>query len=391
MPTATMAPPANRAARRANGPQQAAVAPRPFVAGSRLIDEPIYDQTKVLTTSTQDLPSLQLDPNGFLRGLFLLVEGTTGNTNAVTAFNADGPFNVLDLVNFQDTNSQPMFGPFNGWDNMACDKWGGYAFQDDPRMSPIYTVTVGAGATGGSFTFALYIPAEIVRRHALGSLPNKSSSSTFSLNLRLSNIATLYSTAPNGTGTSVRVRILEMGWQDPNMTDIRNNPVAQDPPGVNTTQYWVKQSPVINSGALNFRLDAVDGFLRNLLIIARDENNSRQQGDSEFPDPFILQYETAQVVNRLKTLWQHFMARDYGYTAAVETAGGRDYGVYPLHYCQDFYAKPGYETGYSYLPVSSASNLVMRGTVGGTGANAYGILINRVVPAGGNPLVLTGR
>ena len=50
----------------------------------------------------------------------------------------------------------------------------------------------------------------------------------------------------------------------------------------------------------------------------------------------------------------------------------------------------GNETRYGYLPVSSATNLTIRGTIGGSGTNSYTVLVNKVVPAGGNPLVLTG-
>lgn len=364
---------------------------RPFVAGTRRIDEPAYDETRSLAASSIDLPQFDVDPNGYLTGLFVIVECTGTNAGAATAFAADGPFNVLDLVNFQDTNSQPVVGPMNGYDLYVLNKYGGYAFVDDAKQSPAYSVTTGAGATGGSFSFILYVPVEIVRRDALGALPNKSSSSTFSLDLRLAPLASVYTVAPNGApAASVRVRIVEVGWQDPNATDIRNNPVAQDPPGVQTTQYWARQTYTLASGSVDQRLQSIDAMVRELIWIARDENNSRQQGDTEFPDPFTFQYETSLIVQRPRTLWRHMLARDFGYVATVETAGGRDYGVYPLWFNQDFGLKPGAETRYQYLPVSNPTSLVARGTIGGTGANVYTLLVNKVVPAGGNPLVLTG-
>lgn len=369
--------------------QAAPVAMRPFVAGTRRIDEPIYDSTASIAAGSVDLPSLEVDPNGFLSGLWILVEATTAGNAAATAFQADGPFNALDLINFQDTNSQPLVGPMNGYDMMLVDKYGGYAFQGDPKASPIYSATTGAGATGGSFTFILWVPAELVRRDALGALPNKSASSTFSLNLRLAPSATIYSTAPTNAA-SVRVRVLLEGWQDPNVADIRGNPVTPNPPGVQTTQYWHKQNYTLSSGAMNQRLQGIDSLVRNLIIVARDENNARAQGDTEFPDPFTLLYETSQIVNRGRTFWRHFIASHYGYTAAAEAANGRDNGVYPLTFCQDFGLKPGAETRLGYLPVSSATNLVMSGTIGGAGANNYALLVNKVVPAGGDPLQLTG-
>lgn len=382
----------NNGAARSGSTTQGEAAPavmRPFVAGTRRIDEPIYDSTATLAAGSVDLPSLEVDPNGFLAGLWILVEGTTAANAAAVVFAADSPFNALDLVNFQDTNSQPLVGPMNGYDLYLVNKYGGYSFQGDPQSSPIYLETAGAGATGGSFAFILWVPAELVRRDALGALPNKSASSTFSLNLRLAPSATVYTTPPT-TLPPVRVRVLLEGWQDPNVADIRGNAVTPNPPGVQTTQYWHKQNYTLASGSLNQRLLGIDSLVRNLIFVARDENNARAQGDSEFPDPFTLLYETSQIVNRPRTFWRHFIAAHYGYTAAVETANGRDNGVYPLPFNMDFGLKPGAETRLGYLPVSSATNLVMSGTIGGTGANNYAILVNKVVPAGGDPLQLTG-
>jgi hypothetical protein len=384
--------PGSNGARPSGSAQQGQAAPavmRPFVAGTRRIDEPIYDSSLVFSASAADFPSLEVDPNGFLAGLWILVTCVTAGNAAAVAFQPDGPFNALDLVNFQDTNSQPLVGPMTGYDLMLVDKYGGYHFQGDPKASPVYSVTTGAGGTGGSFTFVLWVPAELVRRDALGSLPNKSASSTFSLNLRLAPSATVYSTAPTNFGT-VRVRVLLEGWQDPNVADIRGNAVTPNPPGVQTTQYWHKQNYTLASGSLNQRLLGIDSLVRNLIFVARDENNARAQGDVEFPDPFTLLYETSQIVNRGRTFWQHFIATHYGYTAAAEAANGRDNGVYPLPYCLDFGLKVGAETRLGYLPVSSATNLVISGTIGGAGANNYGVLVNKVVPAGGDPLQLTG-
>jgi hypothetical protein len=373
-----------------NGQRQAPQVQRPFVAGTRRTDEPIYDQTATLGAGAIDLPSLEVDPNGFFAGIWLVVEAVTAGNAATVVFAADAPFSALDLVNFQDTNSQPLVGPMNGYDLYLVDKYGGYHFQGDPKASPVFVQTAGVGAgLGGSFTFVLWIPGELVRRDALGSLPNKSASSTFSLNLRLAPSTAVYTTPPTAL-PPVRVRATLEGWQDPNVADIRGNAVNPNPPGVQTTQYWHKQNYTLASGSLNQRLLGIDSLVRNLIFVARDENNARLQGDSEFPDPLTLLYETSQIVNRPRTLWRHKIAADYGYTAAVEAANGRDNGVYPLPFNLDFGLKPGAETRLGYLPVSSATNLVVSGTIGGAGANNYGLLVNKVVPAGGDPLQLTG-
>jgi hypothetical protein len=374
----------------ANG-KQVQIAVRPFPAGTREVDKATYDPgARALTANTQDLPSYECDPNGFLRGAYILVECTASGNSAAVAFQPDAPQNVIDTITFNDVNNKPIVGPMGGHDLYEAIKFGGYTGCDDSKSSVIYSVTTGTGATGGSFTFALRLPVEIVKRDALGSLPNKSASATFTINIRLAALATVYSTQPTAAPT-VRVRIQQFGWMDPNGTDMRGNPVAQNPPGVQTTQYWSKQTYNINSGAFNIRLLGLDSLIRNFIFILLDSTPSRQTGDSDFPDPFAMIYETAQPIQRLKTIWRHMIAEQFRYKNAVETADGRDYGVYPVSYCQDMTETAGQETRLNYLPCSSGTTVSINGTIGGSGAHTLIVLVNKIVPANGDPLVLTGR
>lgn len=372
-------------------PQKGApVIMRPFVAGTRRGDKSTYDQTKTLIAGTQDLPTYECDPNGFLGGLYILVEGTSAGNSAAVAFKQDGPFIVIDTITFNDTNNKNILGPLTGHDLYLIGKYGGYHFSDDAKSSPIYSAVTGSGGTGGSFAFILHVPIEVVKRDALGSLPNKSSSATFDVNIRLSPLANIYSTAPT-VAPSVRVRIQQYGWMDPNATDLRGNAVSQNPPAVQTTQYWQKQSYTLSAGALSQRLIGIDGLVRNLIFVLRDSNADRVQGEADFPDPLAMQYETATPLNRLKTVWKEMIARQYGYNATIETAGGRDNGVYVETYAQDFAAKPGYETRLGYLPFSSATTATLSGSIGGSGLHTLVVLVNKIIPAGGDPMALTGR
>lgn len=392
MTAPAQAPPANRPGGNGNGggQQRQQVQPRPFVAGTRRVDKATYDNTRTLTVSTQDLPVYECDPNGYLRGMYLLVECTTAANAATVTFAANGPFNVIDTITFNDTNNKPIIGPLNGYDLYLCVKYGGYAFIDDAKLSPIYSVTAGAGATGGSFAFVLPLPVEISRRDGLGSLTNKSASSTFDVTIRLAANATVYGTPPTSAG-SVRVRIQQWGWMDPNATDMRGRPVAQNPPANGTTQFWAKQSYVLNSGAVNFRLQGLDSLIRNMVFMLVDNANSRTQGDADWPDPFNLQYETTQPIARLRSIWRHMIAEMFGYTGTADAANGRDLGVYPEVFDYDFAAKPGGESRLGYLPASSATNLSINGSIGGSGSHTLYVLVNKIVPANGDPMALTGR
>lgn len=384
MPTPVAAP-ANRADRRA-AEGQPVVEARPFVKGSRPIDEAKYDDSLTFTTSTQRFDSYGIAPQGFLGGVWMLAECTTAANAAAVAFADDAPWNAFDTVYLQDVGQQPLIGPLGGYDVYVIDKYGGYHFLSDPKASNIYSVTAGAGATGGSFTIMVYLPVEIVHRDALGVLPNTSGSAQFRLDVTLAATATVYDTAPTNAGT-VRLRYELEGWQDPNETDISGQPVAQNPPAAQTTQYWQKSTEDIASGAFDRKLTNFNGLLRNLVLIWRTAATGlRSSGDSEFPDPFTFQYDKNLIVDaRIRAYWRHRIAEMYGMDNGTETAGGgsaattarsRDLGVYPLSWARDFGLQVGGELRLGYLEVSDATNLTIKGSSGA--ADTVHVLFNYV-------------
>jgi hypothetical protein len=380
------APSAPRAAGNGNG--KAPVLLRPFRIGAQPIDDKPYDVTVTTTASTQSLtPQYEIPSTGFLNEVELLVQGVTAaNDNDVT-FAADGPFNVIDNITFTDTNNAEIITPITGWDLYIINKFGGYYFSDDPKESPVYSATTGTGATGGSFAFMLRIPVELVPRDALGSLPNKSASTPFKVKITVSATATIYGTAPDAA-PSVRFRMVPLSYWEPTATDGSGNPVAPNPPGVNTTQYWNKTDYTVNAGSTSPQLTSSTGFpIRNLIFILRDGSLSRTQGETDFPDPFKLQLQSNIITDVIKLAWQDRIARWYGYTGAVgNTAGNKDSGVYVLPYCRDFYPKPGWENRRGYLRTTDGMRLNVLGTIGGSGAHTLTVLTNYVGVASGTTL-----
>jgi hypothetical protein len=373
MPTATA--PAK------NGDKQA-VMPRSFICGSRKNDKGDYDSGNVVfTTAEQRLQAYQIAPSGYLRGMYLLVTNVTAANAAAVAFQENGPYNALSVIRFLDTNSRPFIGTLTGYDVMILNKYGGYTFQGDPEASATYVATTGAGATGGSFTFVLYLPLEIMARNALGSQLNKSGAAQFALELFMAATGTVFSVAPTNAGT-FRVRSTLMSWLDPEDTDARGNPVLQDPPYLNTTQRWEKQAGIpISAGERTLRLSGIDGLVRMMIFINYRSASTRLLGEADWPDPFSLKYEESFLIqSRLKTLFQFFVTQHYGYgPAANEAATGRDNGVYPIwEFMQDFERKPGNELTRTYLPMSSASNLEISGAW--ASASTLDVLVNKVVP-----------
>jgi hypothetical protein len=375
-------------------PQQAQ-APVPslsFLCGTQSVDEGgDYDSGAVaLTASTQDLtPPWVIQPTGWLRGIYLDCQLTTAGNSAAVTFSQNGPFNSIDTLQFLDTNNKPVIGPFDAYTMMVAVKLGGYAFSEDPRASVLFSAVTGTGATGGSARFVLYIPIEIVKRDALGLRPSVSNTAAYTVKIRVAASATVYGVAPTAAPT-IRVR----GYQDffwqvsaSASANYKGAEVSRKPPAGGTTQYWVLGNYPVQAGAVpNLQLTtaALGGAVRNIVLILVDSNNSRLQGEADWPDPVTIQLDTAQLVaSRTKSMWQYRIGRAYGYNASTfDTANAKENGVYHLWYNEDFGLKPGAETRRSYLITKPGEKVAFQGTVGGTGTHTLFALVNYVSPPG---------
>lgn len=390
MVAATMDRPAGTAPAGTGG-KQAPVQLRPFRLGVQSTDEHTYDVTATPGASVSDLTTYSLNSSGYLTDVYVWVVGTTSGNSASVTFASRGPFSALASIEFDDVNNKPVVGPFDGWELSQIDKLGGYAFSDDPKSSPTYSATTGAGGTGGSFEFILRIPIQLVPRDALGALPNKSNTSTYKIKARLNATANIYGTPPTAA-PSVRVRMQPVSWWEPDRADLKGRPYDQQPPAVSTTQYWVRNDYNVNPGALTPSLDAVGFPIRNLLFLLEDGAGSRTVGETDFPDPFVLQVEANILMDRYKRVWQHRIAQAYGYTGATfDAAEAHDSGMYVEPYCNDFSHKPGWETRYGYLETASGTRVQVKGTLGGSGTHTLRVYTNYVAPAGGDDFALTGR
>lgn len=379
----TMAPPNGKQDKR-----QAAPPPRPFRIGVKSHEEINFDTTVTQTAGTQDLPVLEIPPAGFLRGIYVLVEASSTNSAATSAYaDANAPFSLIDTITLEDTNSKPIVGPFNGFDLYLVNKYGGYAFNNDPKSSPSYTSTVGSG--DNTINFVLRIPVELVARDALGALPNKSGTNKFKVRIRVAPSASVFSTPPT-EALSIRFRMVQEDWWEPDTTDLKGRPLAQNPPAVQTTQYWTKGVYSIGSGDQRIQIQQGLGYLiRNLIFVNYPAASLTRDAtsDGNFPDPATLQFEANILFDRLRLLWQDQIGKKFGYSATVGTAGGRDYSVYPLPFNDDFGNQVGSETRRGYLATADASRMEFRGNFGAS-AN-FAVLANYVAPSGGDDARIT--
>lgn len=326
-------------------------------------------------------------------------------TVAFAANQLDAPFNVIDTIQLEDTNSKPILGPFGGYDLYLINKYGGYAFGTDPKANPLYLANSGT-TSPHNVKFQLRLPVELVSRDALGALPNKSGTNKFRVRIRVAASATVYATPPTQAPT-VRVRMSPENYWEPDMMDLKGRPLAQNPPAVQTTQYWTKGVYAVNTGDQRIQVQQGLGYLiRNYIFVNRTTADLRSSTqDAAWPDPATLQFEANIMFDRIADNWRFQVYKDYGYakTATIsdvvqtETSGtlntagppggGRDFCVWPLPFNKDFGHQPGQETRRGYLATADASRLELRGNF--TVASNLSVLANYVAPARGDDATIT--
>lgn len=385
----TMAP---EAPAKGKGKEQQVVAARPFVTGTRTLESEVYTQTVTQTTGTQSLTPYEFQVDGYLSGALIRVTATTAGNAAATAFEADGPFNVLQSVIVEDIGGKQILGPLDGWKLYVLNRFGGFVFNPDAKANTVYTVTTGAGATGGSYRFVLRVPIQVRRRDAMGSLPNRNASATFKLKLTLNNIDAVYSTNPTNA-PSINVQVQQHGWATSDNRDYKGNSVSPTPNGVGSLLYTDVETIQLSAGAFNQRMATFGGLLRLLTFELRDSNGSRSQGETDWPSLFEIEVDKVKMYSRSVVTWDHLMSEDYGLNATAESTTATNTklnGVKVLHWLDDFGLQPGAENGFRYQPVTPSTAVQLIGTIGGAGAHTLAITKNYMSPVGDDPRQLTG-
>jgi hypothetical protein len=320
-PPAVAGQPEARQVAAARGADRAAMPVVPFTRAAREQVQPIFDNSHALGVGSLGTGPHDIAPHGFMRHVVLLVEATGGAGSAAVA-KADAPWDVLDEISLSDVNGNPIFGPVNGYELYLINKYGAYAYMTDPKLSPIYQ----AVQTNGNFAFLLRIPVEIAARDGLGALANQNASQTFKVRYSVSPRSRVYSTDPETTVPTLRVRAWLESWTQPGPTDLRGVPQAQQPPNHGTVQYWTRQNPANAAGQQAIRLSRVGNMLRNIIFIQRDSTGARV--DNQFPDPITFMYDNALAESIGRQFHRHRMAERYGLSGAVGAANGLDVGVY---------------------------------------------------------------
>lgn len=368
-----------------NSQSQPPMAATPFVRASAHHKELINDTTvTALTGSDQNQTNVLIPAYGYLRGIFILVQGTGGASTPAVVFSEDGPWNVLKNLLLQEPNGAPIAQFNSGYDLYLANKYGGYFGMNDPKSWGNFSTNT----TNGNFQFLLYIPIEINLRDSVGSLPNQNAAAMFQLRWTIAANTTLYTTPPGTTQPAVRVRMWAAEWDQPSLTT-DGKPNETVPPAMNTTQFWTVQTYVVNSGLQTIRLNRVGNYLRELILeYRRTSSSKRSDGNSDWPDTTTL-FIDARPQDFVQTdVWRTQMAQRgltyySGAAGAQAIEGGvfsQDNGVFVYDFCHEFDGRYGRENRDLWLPTYSSTRLELQGTFANAGTLT--VLTNDVTTAG---------
>jgi hypothetical protein len=368
------------------------IAARPFVTGTRTLESETYSVSVTQTTGTRPLTPYEFQVDGYVAGALITVKADTTGNAATVAFKADGAFPVISSIIFEDIGGKQVLGPISGWNLYVLNRFGGFVYNADTKANTTYSITAGAGATGGSYKFTLRLPIQVRRRDGMGALPNRNASATFKIKIVISPMADVYSVVPTNAPT-IQVDIEQHGWATSDNRDYKGNPVAPTPNGVGSLMYTDLETIQLGAGKFNQRLGTFGGNLRLLAFELRDSTGSRAQGESDWPALFEVEIDKVKCYSRSTGVWDFLMSEDYGLDNTAESTTAKNTklnGVKILHWLDDFGLQPGAENSFRYQPITPATAVQLSGVIGGSGAHTLSVLKNYMSPVGDDPRQLTG-
>jgi hypothetical protein len=311
---------------------------------------------------------------GYLRGIWVQVTATGGvNTNNNTTYVADAPFTIIQTGQLADSVNAPFVGPHGGYDLYLISKYGSYG-NGDPKQDPDFI----AGTNQGNFAFRLYLPAEVLRRIGLGSLPNQNSAATNKVSLFIADPSAVYASGTPTTLPTITVTFTLDAWNSVPLHDVAGNMLTQTPPGGKLRQYWTESTfNAIPAGQFELQLVRKGYYFRQLIFVCRTSSGVRS--DAVFPNPVQWTVDGNTRTFIYPALLRKMMQDDYGYYGTLDTAGALDTGVYVLNFTNDFdrNARRGGDLRTKWMASLKASNYWFQGSWGGGSAI---VITNDVAP-----------
>lgn len=348
----------------------------PFAVASQYSTRPSFDlpvQTLQAAAPTQVSP-VQIPAVGYLQGLLLevTIDGTGGTT---PAFTADGPWNVIQSINFRNASGVNLIAPLTGYDLYLVNKYGG---QLAPGFGPYAQPDFGFNYadTAPDAHFFLWLPLGIDVSDAYGVIPALASNANYQMELSLSSVATLMSGAPT---VNVSISATAHYFDLPAATNQAG--VAQaTSPAAQAVSVWQKETPTVSPGSQLVQSFNVGNVIRNHILVLRNSSGARIDTNG-WPSLLELYLDNQPRFSLSKTEHEFLMSRWYGLGGTTKDAlGAIDTGVYvvPFHTLLGSAAGDPANTRAQLLPTLNATLLQYRFQDFGSAASRLEILTEAV-------------
>lgn len=382
-------------------PQVAAI---PFVRAARKKSAAAATLTGTVPAAATQLQVISVPAAGYLRGIELLVDVATSGNSATTAFKSaasagDAPWSFINSINLVSADGSNLVSNVSGYQLFLVNKYGAFrtsAQQSDPRSDQYFGLTTGAGATGGSFSFRLFIPVEIDPSQAFCAIPNLAANKSYQINIQLGASTAVYSTAPTTAG-SYTITVINHYWSQPAAMNAVGVPQQIAPVGVGSVNLTQLQTIPVTQGDRIVQLQNVGNVIHKLIFTLRNSSGIRVGADWGATNQLILNNDTLFYWNTpnsttSKSSWSSYLTDTYGYGDALnatapgtqstlDAANGLDTGVYAINFgdISGGVARPDTNRD-QFLPTLDSTLLQLRSTSFGSGASTLEVLSMAVKP-----------
>ena len=389
-------------------PQSTGQAPQmpaiPFVRASRKKTAAAAVLSGTVPAAATQLQVTSVPAAGYLSGLELLVDVATSGNSATTAFKTaasagDAPWSFINSINLVSSDGSNLVTNLSGYQLFLVNKYGAFrtiSQQTDPRSDQYFSLVTGSGATGGSFSFRLFIPVEIDPSQAFCALPNLAANKSYQINIQLGASTGIYSTAPTTAG-SYTITIINHYWSQPAAMNASGVPQAIAPNGVGSINLTQLQTIPVTQGDRLVQLQNVGNVIHKLIFTLRNSSGIRVGSDWGATNQLILNNDTLFYWNQpnsttAKNSWASYITDTYGYGDAVnaaapgtastlDSANGLDTGVYAVNFGDNTggFARPDTNRD-QFLPTLDSTLLQLRSTSFGSNASTLEVITMAVKP-----------
>lgn len=265
----------------------------------------------------------------------ILLKFTLNLTGTAITASPDAPFNIIDRISVKNSAGNPLIQPVSGYNLYLMNKYSGLplGYNDvgvgasaDPKNW--FGVSTGIGGTNPTVTFYLALPFELDRSTGLGSIAATASNREFVVDVSFAAYSTAYTAGV--TAATLQVDATSVYWSVPAQYSPQGAPQQQAPFGPGTVGLYQVESGPVSSGDNLFKSNNVGNIIRNHILVLRTSAGARTETD--WTNVLELMLDNAPRFHFSNDQWRQAISQWFGYTAAIDNAGGQDSGVYVIPY-----------------------------------------------------------